>query len=423
MPSTSREFETRTVPRIGYVVKRYPRYSETFIVNEILAHEEAGIDVFIFSLRPSNDTHFQNRISQIRAPVHYLPSRSVRAAEFWNRMQAARRAFPDLWRALDDLSPVDGNLLYQAMHLAMESRRLGIDHLHAHFANQSAAVARIASRCSGIPYSLTAHAKDIFHEAVDPHELERKLADAAWVVAVSDFNRDFLRHKFGHVAERVERVYNGLDPASFPYRSPHDRGQRIVAVGRLVEKKGFAFLIEACKKLIDEFPDLECDIVGEGDEHGRLSETIDRLDLREHVKLAGALPLAEVAQRVQQAAVLAAPCVVGKDGNRDGLPTVLLEAMALGTPCVSTHVTGIPEIVRDDDTGLLVPPEDVGALAAALRTVLTDPLRRERFATNGRALVEQKFNIHANARRLRQLFGVTQASGDRRFIREFQGAV
>lgn len=423
MPPTTSQAHVPRVPRIGYVVKRYPRYSETFIVNEILAHEQAGIDVFIFSLRPSNDTHFQNRISRVRAPVHYLPSQSVRAAEFWNTMQAARRGFPDFWQALDRVSPVDGNHLYQAMHLALESRRLGIDHLHAHFANQSAAVARIASRCSGISYSITAHAKDIFHEAVNPHDLETKLGDAASVIAISDFNRNFLRREFGRVADHVERVYNGLDLAGFPYRSPYDRGPRIIAVGRLVEKKGFAVLISACRNLINEFPDLECEIVGEGEEHDHLREAIDCLGLQRHVKLVGALPLSEVARRVQRAAVLAAPCVIGKDGNRDGLPTVLLEAMALGTPCVSTRVTGIPEIVRNDDTGLLVPTEDVTALATALRAVLGDREKRVRLAANARALVERKFDINTNARRLRQLFGVTHEPEDNRFTREVQGAV
>lgn len=399
------------VQRVGYVVKRYPRYSETFIVNEILAHEAAGLELSIFALRPSNDTHFQNRISQVRAAVDFLPAQSVRAGVFWKTMEEAREVLPGFWDALATVGPVSGDTLHQAIHLALAVRRLGIGHLHAHFATLATSVTRVAARLAGIPFTFTAHAKDIFHETVDPEDLERKLVAAKAVVTVSDFNRGHLREKFGAAAARVERIYNGLDLDAFPYQSPYERPLTIVGVGRLVEKKGFADLIDACAKLVERGREFRCEIIGSGDQQADLRARIERLNLAQRVELVGSLPQSEVTRRLHQSAVLAAPCVVGKDGNRDGLPTVLLEAMALGTPCVSTYVTGIPEVVRDGDTGLLVPPENSAALATALERLLADADLRVRLAINARSLIEQDFNVQRSTARLRRLFGADSAAG------------
>ena len=165
--------------KVGYVVKRYPRYSETFIVNEILAHEAAGMELEIFSLLPPEDGHFQDVISRVRAPVTYLPSKGVKVAEFWSVLEETGETFPEGWGALEAARGEDVRYVYQAMVLAREVRLKGISHLHAHFATASTTVARLAARFVGVPYTLTAHAKDIFHESVRLADLRRKLADAA----------------------------------------------------------------------------------------------------------------------------------------------------------------------------------------------------------------------------------------------------
>ena len=250
--------------RVGYVTKRYPRYSETFVVAEISAHEAAGLDVEIFSLFPPNDTHFQDAIAHVRAPVCYLPSHGVKAVDLWAALEDAAATLPGMWGELEAARGVDALSVCQAAVLACEVRRRGIGHLHAHFATAPVTVTRLASRLAKVPYTFTAHAKDIFHQSVRPEDLQRKLGDAAAVVTVSDYNRDYLIRTYGAAAARVQRIYNGLDLEQFRYESPMERPPRIAAVGRLVEKKGFADLVEACAILRARGVAFRCEIVGTG---------------------------------------------------------------------------------------------------------------------------------------------------------------
>jgi len=391
--------------RVGYVLKRYPRYSETFIVNEILAHERAGLEIEIFSLRPPNDSHFQDLIAAVQAPVHYLwPEEGLKGTFFWAALEDASATWPGVWSVLEMARGEEARDIYQALLLAREARRTGIRHLHAHFATSATTTAQLAARLAGLPFSFTAHAKDIFHESVRADDLRRKLSDAAAVVTISDYNMAYLRELYGPATTRLQRIYNGLDLERFPYEARYDRPPQIVAVGRLIEKKGFADLIEACAMLANRGCPFVCRIIGAGPLEADLRAHIERLGLHTIVELIGPRPQREVIRQVQQAAVLAAPCVVGADGNRDGLPTVLLEAMALGTPCVSTDVTGIPEVLRDGETGLMVPQHAPGALAAALERLLTDPALRVKLAAQARRLIEAEFDIHHNSARLRAIF-------------------
>lgn len=390
--------------KVGYVVKRYPRYSETFIVNEILAHEAAGTEVEIFSLLHPDDGHFQDAISRVRAPVTYLPAKGLKAQDLWSAFEDALGILPGLWDSMEAARGEDVRYVYQAVVLAREARLRGIGHLHAHFATASATVARLAARFAGMPYTFTAHAKDIFHESVRHEDLRRKLEDAAGAITVSDYNLRYLRETFGMAADGVRRIYNGLELERFPYSPPDERPPVIVAVGRLVEKKGFADLIEACSILERDGLDFRCRIIGTGEQEPALRMGISRLGLRDRVELLGPRPQRELVERVRDAAVFAAPCVVGGDGNRDGLPTVLLEAMALGTPCVSTDVTGIPEVLRDGKTGLMVPQHDPAALASAVGRLLGDRTLRTRLAGRARRLIEARFDVHRNAALLREVF-------------------
>jgi len=353
--------------RVGYVVKRYPRYSETFIVNEILAHEKAGLSLDIFALRQSSDTHFQDTIAKVRAPVTYLPASNVLSAgEFWRELMATIKDLPGSVSGLNAARNEVARDVYQAALLALQVQEKGITHLHAHFATSTTTVARLAALFSGITYSFTAHAKDIFHESVNHHDLLQKIQDASSVITVSDYNVDFLQDKFGHAASKVQRIYNGLDLSRLLYSDPKNRPPRIVAVGRLIEKKGFSDLIAACAELQQSNINFECHIIGGGPLEDSLNKDILKYNLQDKVKTLGPRPQREVIASLQQAAVFAAPCVVGADGNRDGLPTVLLEAMALGAPCISTDVTGIPEAIKHNQTGLIVPQKNALELARGL---------------------------------------------------------
>ena len=389
--------------RVGYIVKRYPRYSETFIVNEILAHERAGWEVEIFALRPPLDTHYQDRISRVRSPVTYLKQEKVKGDELWRIIRDAALHLPGLWSRLSDVDTTNAHEVYQAIELALLVEERGIQHLHAHFATSATSVAEMAAMFADVPFTFTAHAKDIFHQEVCEQELERKLSRAAAVVTVSDFNEQYLKEKFGPAAINVLRIYNGLDLEDFPFSPSASTRNQIVAVGRLVEKKGFADLVQACGILRDRGIDFSCTIVGVGDQQTDLEQRVADRQLDSHVEFTGALPQREVIRLVREAAVFAAPCIVGADGNRDGLPTVLLEAMALGTPCVATDVTGIPEVIRDGQTGLIVRQHDPAHLADAIGRLLSTSALQDKLRSQARVLIAQQFDIDKNAQHIRQL--------------------
>ncbi|KIT16852.1 glycosyltransferase family 4 protein [Jannaschia aquimarina] len=389
-------------PKVGYVLKRYPRFSETFVVNEILAHEAAGWNLEIFALGPVEETHFQDAIAHVRAPVTRL-IRPERSGAGWSMLMRAAQRFPGAVEALAAQGASHGDGM-QALALACEARERGVTHLHAHFGTQAASVTRLAARIAGLSWSFTAHAKDIYHDYAEPVRLNLKMREADATITVSDYNLAHLRTLAGRDADRTIRIYNGLDLSRFDHMPPGSDAREILAVGRLVEKKGFHILLEALLVMKERGRPHPCRIIGSGEEEAALREQIAASGLEDIVTLAGPMAQSDVIAAMRGAAVLACPCVVGRDGNRDGLPTVVLEAMALGLPVVSSDVTGLPEIVRDGQTGLCVPEGDPLALADALgRMVGNDDLRMS-VSSAARRLIEAEFDIDRNAARLREVF-------------------
>lgn len=363
-----------TLPRVGYVLKVFPRLSQTFVLNELLAHQRAGAAVEVFSLRcPPASAHL-DAWKALRTPIVHLGAEGEEPPE----------------AELSD-------------RLAREVKRRGIAHLHAHFANIATAVARAAATAAGIPYSFTAHARDVFDAKVVPADLAAKLAGAAAVATVSRFNVEFLAERYG---ARAQLIRNGLPLPEFEYEAPAERAPLILGVGRLVEKKGFRHLVGACARLRDRGADFRCEIIGDGPEEQALRALVAEMGLADRVHLVGARAPEDVRAAMRRAALLAAPCVVARDGDRDGLPTVLLEAMALGTPCIATDVTGIPEVVAHDVTGLLVRQADSVALASACARLLHQPELRVRLAGAARGLIEAHYDVDRNAEALRGLFAM-----------------
>ena len=394
-----------TAHRIGYVLKMYPRFSETFIVSEILGREAAGAAIEIFSLRPPIDSRFHDSLARVQAPVHYV-DRIRRAADLWTRMRLATEKLGGLEPgAADLLLTASAEDAGQALQIAIEAHERGITHLHAHFASVATTVARLAARLAGITYSFTAHAKDLFHESVDVQDVLAKATDAHHVVTISRYNVEHLR-RIGVPDQTIKLVYNGLDLETFtrvPAAGPRQRPLQIVAVGRLIEKKGFDVLIDACKLLHTAGIELQCEILGGGEKETALTDRIHALGLAGVVHLRGPQPQAEVRRVVAAADVLAAPCVVGSDGNTDGLPTVVLEAMALGTACISTDVTGLVEAVQHERTGLVVAQHDAVGLAPALDRIHADPDLVQRLTDAAADLVAEQFDSRRQARALQDL--------------------
>lgn len=397
--------------RIAYVLKMFPRFSQTFVVNELLAHQAAGHSMDIFSLRLPDDARFHESVSRVEFDVHRIKRPVGRSASFLATLHRALQAFPATAEVIRDNPEVIASDMEQAMQLALQVKKLGIDHMHAHFGTVATTTARLAASMAGVSYSFTAHAKDIFHQSVDPQILRAKLADAAAVITVSQYNLNWLRNRYGEAADRVVHVNNGLDLDEFPYLDPADRQHLIFAVGRLVEKKGFEYLVLACEELRDQGVEFTCEIAGGGMLAGPLKRLISDKRLAGHVRMLGPQPQAVIREKLHQASVLAAPCVVAADRDRDGLPTVLLEAMAMGTPCVSTDVTGIPEVLEHELTGLSVDQGDAAGLATACRRLLENATLRSRLAEQARQRIEADFDIRRNAGRLREVLASVESTG------------
>ncbi len=407
-------------PRLAYLLKKFPRLSETFVQNEILSQERLGAEIHVFSRRKPDDEPRHPEFRGLRATVEVLPD--PKEIDPWRVLFAGRDPEAKLERvrsvvrtARDWNHPRFPGLLAEALHLVERTQELGIEHVHAHFATDSALVAMLLRELGGPTYSITAHAKDIYRNTVDVALLDRLFGQAEFVVTVCDANVRFLAERLGARAmDHVRRLYNGVDlstfsPSTLPREpahvpSPQVLEPQVLSIGRLIEKKGFHVLLEALALLERRGLCVEATFVGEGEERPRLERRIAELGLGDGVRLVGALDQDQVRGLLRTAAVLCLPCLVGRDGNRDALPTVLLEALASGLPAISTPVTGIPEILDHGRAGVLVPENDPLATADALEELLRDPGRRDRLARAGRARAEELFDARKNALTLRGWF-------------------
>lgn len=393
--------------RIGYVLKCYPRFSETFIVREIIAREAAGDEIMVASLRAPRDPRFHSMLAQVQAPVTWIPHDSRGLGRMWSALKRLTElGVAPSGAAMRTLIDEDADVAAQAVLVAVWAVENRITHLHAHFATVAGRTARLAAALTGLPWTVTAHAKDIFHVEYDPHRREQVINGADTVVAVSDSTADHLRRTFP--ASRVRRVYNGVEVGELASRevtadastvdAPH-----IAAVGRLVAKKGWPVLLDAIALLRDEGMPVRTTLVGSGPLEAELREQCDALGLGDLVHLSGPLPQHDVLDLVASSTVFAAPCIISPDGDRDGLPTVLLESMAVGTAVVSTPVSGVSEAVFDGRTGLMAEPGDPRTLADALRRMIDDDELRARLVEDARAHVTRRFDVDVQARNLQEL--------------------
>jgi len=400
--------------RIGYVLKMFPRFSETFVLNEILELERQGLDVEIFSILPPSEGRFHPRLSKLQARIRYLPTPGY--PEFWKILRKSRAMLEKhkkgygraLWHALT--SPTETGLknVMRASLIAETSLDLRLNHLHAHFADTPAQVTMYASMMTGIPYSVTAHAKDIYHQDADWGLLRDIALNSAFLVTVSEANRDYLRRKLPPtVRDKIVRLYNGINLEVFLPAMGKRKGNVVLSVGRLVEKKGFRYLIESIGLLRRQGLKVDCRIIGDGEDHDALRSLVSKLNLARSVRLLGGMPQDRVLKQMQEATVFVLPAVIADDGNRDSLPTVLLEAMATGLPVISTDVAGIPEILDRGECGLLVTQKDPDALAGAIAAAIRDEKLRRRLARLGRDKVRRTFDIRRNVRRLRLLLSAS----------------
>lgn len=396
------------LPRLGYVVKVFPRLSETFVVNEVRALEQLGAAVSLFSLHHNPASVAHGILGDLRHAVRFVedgqPEESQVAAA--RKLLARTLSVP----AERQAAALPRKYVRLALRLAELIEANAIEHVHAHFASRSGHVAALAAALSGRPFSLTAHAKDIYHRDVDRDLLRWKLGLASFVVTVTEYNRTYLRelvHDLPGLGERIFRLYNGVDIERFrPAPLPASEPPLLLAIGRLVQKKGFAVLVDACAIASRQGGGFRCEIVGGGELAAELQQRISAARLDEVVTLVGERPTEWVSARLREACAVVLPCVVGEDGNVDALPTVLLEAAASGRAAISTRLSGIPEIVVHGQTGLLVAPGDAAELATAIRRLLSDRDGAEAMGAAARRRAEELFDLRRNVAQLADLFRV-----------------
>lgn len=401
-----------TAPRIAYVVSRFPKLTETFVLYEMLALEASGAAVELFPLLRERQpvahpeaqawvrrAHFHPFVSLpiLRAQLHFLrraPGRYV---------GTLREALRGTWGSANFFL---GALAYfpKAVRFAYEMQHRGVTHVHAHFCNHPALVALIIHRLTGIPFSFTAHGSDLH---VERRMLGAKVDAAAFAVTVSEFNKRVMTDTCGEAAEAKIRVIRcGVDVEAFTAPAAPCAGGalRLVCVGSFEEVKGHRHLIDACALLRGRGVDFVCDLIGEGPLRREMEQRIARLGLGDRVRVLGGKPRPEVIRMLREAhvAVLASQPTV--EGKREGIPVALMEAMASGLPAVSTRLSGIPELVDDGRTGLLVPPADAAALADAIERLARDPELRRRMGAAGRDTVTRTFNLRTNTAQLLESF-------------------
>jgi glycosyltransferase involved in cell wall biosynthesis len=387
---------------VAYLFERFPKFSQTFCYREIAELFRQGVRPAIFSLRPPDRGPELNWDPAIVSGVHQLPEGDAfaRMADEASASlpQSARKTLHE-WRG-----KYDSLRLHQAVYVGERLQKLGIHHLHVHFAGMAARTAFWIKRFFGIEYSLTVHANDIFVPNNFEIGLTQIFSAASAIVAVSDFAANRLRDRFSNTASRVHRIYNGIDCDSFQAAEPLPP-PLILSIGRLINKKGFDVLIDACGSLRNSGEEFRCEIIGEGPLSAELQARIDRHGLGKQVLLRGAKSQVEIAARLSRATLLVLPCRVDADGGMDNLPTVVMEAMASALPVVSTDVGGVAEMVRNGETGLLVSENDPLATAEAIARLIGDAELARSFGREGRKRAQELFSIEKNVCALRQILG------------------
>ena len=398
--------------KIAYIMSRFPHLPETFILREMIALEQLGrqIELYPLIIQPQTLIHKETRPWIARA--QYVPwlSRDVLMVNFHFAVSHPSQYFSLLWRTFWENLDTPKFLLRtlilfpRAVWMAKKFKEDGISHIHAHYATHPAFVAWAINQLTGFPYSLTVHAHDIF---VDKPMLATKLRNATFIASISEFNRDYLIKLLGPwVREKIRIVRCGIDPAYYSYGKniSDDKQLDIISVGSLQPYKGFIFLIEACAQLRDLGIPFQCRIVGGGDLRPMLEQAIEKNKLEELVKLVGPRTQDEVSQLLPTANCYVQPSIITSSGKMEGIPVALMEAMVSGVPVIATSISGIPELVKEGDTGWLVPPEDVHALVGALEKVFGNHAEARKRAERGRKWVLEEFELATNVRKLNSIF-------------------
>lgn len=397
--------------RVAYFINFFPNLIETMIYREVEALRGSGYEVHTYSIRrPPNSlipadarvmaarTTYLLPVSPGRLLVRHLRALTRSPIRYWRILAevvgGTHARFRDRVRTLCHF--------VEAVTVLPDIERLEIDQLHAHWAVGATTCAMVVSRFLNIPFSFTAHAYDIWREQL---LLPEKLRAAALTITCTDYNRRHLIEAYGAEPARVRVVYHGLDVKRFSPRAGSENAVPVIlSVGRLVEQKGFDRLLRACARLVATGQRFRCDIIGEGPLRVPLESLVTSLRLEGTVRFLGMLSQQDVIDQYATADIFSLLCVPAADDDRDGIPNTAIEAMAMELPVISTRFSGLPELIVDGETGILVDTDDVDGAAAALRSLLTDRIRRRRMGIAARRRVVDQFTIDASVAALDDAF-------------------
>jgi colanic acid/amylovoran biosynthesis glycosyltransferase len=402
--------------RVAYIMSRFPKLTETFVLGEVLALEQRGVPVDLYPLLRERAPVVHPEAARLVARSRYEPFLSpaiVVSQLVWLRRRpgAYLRAWRDVlvgtWGSPNFFVGAIG-CFPKVAHAARRMQAEGVTHVHCHFANHPALAGLIVHRLTEIPFSFTAHGSDL-HK--DRRMLGRKVAEAAFVATISHDNRRLIVAECGeHIAGKVHVLRAGVDTRLFAPSTLNPAGQprdalRIVCVGTLHEVKGQPHLIEACRLLAGQGIDVRCRLIGAGPDEKALRAQIEAAGLAESVVVAGPRTRQQIVDELWRADALVAPSVPTRGGRREGIPVVLMEAMSTSLPVVASAISGIPELVEHEVSGLLVPPRDAAAIAGAVRQLAADPALRERLGRAARKRVLAEFDLEDSAAELARRFG------------------
>jgi glycosyltransferase involved in cell wall biosynthesis len=393
-------------------MSRFPKITETFILYEMIEHESQGIAIELYPLLRERQPVSHPEVEKFIHRAHFLPfiSWPILRANFHYMMRRPRAYFRMLAEVLGGTFG-SANFLFGALgvlpksvRFAYEMERSGVNHVHAHFATHPAVAALIIHRLAGIPYSFTAHGSDVH---VERRMLEQKIRAAAFVVSISSYNKNLMIEEcHSPVRDKIHVIHCGVDPDFFSPREKRleSRPVQILCVASFEAVKGHEYLVSACRLLKKQGVYFKCHFVGDGPIRDQVEAQIREAGLNDRIIIHGPLPRTEVIKLLEACDIFALPSVLTKNGKREGIPVVIMEAMACGVPVVSSQLSGIPELVDHDVSGILVTPRDIQGLANALQRLSADEGLRERMGVAGREKVLREFNLRSNAAQLGKLF-------------------
>jgi len=385
--------------KIGYIIGAFPTLSESFVLNEIIELIDRGHEVHVFSILPPKEDLHHKEVDEynLLSKTCYLsnPCKKLNQAKLF--LKAVKNI--GCWSKKAENVKVKVLGIAAADHFSRIARKLDIDILHAHFANLPAFVAMLISSFTKIPFTFTAHAFDIF---VDPYveALRERMKCASAVITPSYFNKNYLHDLIGISKKKIHVVRACPIIDKFKGVKRNEEDFTITTVGRLVEKKGVKYGILAVKELVKEYPEIRYRVIGSGPLENELKGLVRSLDLGKNVEFLGNLDDNSLIEELSKTTVFILPCVKSKNGDMDGIPVSLMEAMYLRTPVISTKISGIPELVENGKEGILMEPRNGKQLANAIKTLIENKNLRTKMGRNGRKKIEIEFNIHKEIKKL-----------------------